>query len=634
VFSSWNPRALALAGVAVISLWFAACSKTASRPVERVAVLPVENLSADVSLDWMSRAASVIVTAEIAGSSDTYAFQVQAMRDAYAARATRVLHGYFSVVRGQLECQAVSEDLEQRKMVQELTASGVSKDGIVEVADSLARKLAGRVRPFGTKSPAAVREFVAAAEATTSAASADALRRALTQDPGFSEAHVALVQLLVSLGDCEAARRAIEAAQQSGSQLDEISRAQIEFLSATLESDSKARTAAVETLARLTPADPEWPTRLAEEMVRSRRYAEGVEWYSRAARADPSNGLLWNSLGYAQAYNGDLAGARKSFDRYAAEEPDSANPLDSLGEVNYRLGRFADAERFFVEAYNKNPDFLGGVALWKAAQARLMSGDLAGAEGIFRKYSDARKKAGDPLVDVRSALWQFITGRRREAIERLEDFARRSGVSANASSSAYAHLAVWSLETGQNARARQFALQAAETAQSPEAHNLASLCQLLASGPASAAEWATKAERVFPQRSQEALKKRALAYALLLSKNFAEAEPVFREIVNETHPFGAGPLRVLLAWTLAENGRMREAGELLQTYPIPNPREDSTFDSLVFPRLLFLRGVVLEKQGKRQEAVSSYRLFLKCSGDLPSVFGEEARARQALQPAA
>jgi hypothetical protein len=50
----------------------------------------------------------------------------------------------------------------------------------------------------------------------------------------------------------------------------------------------------------------------------------------------------------------------------------------------------------------------------------------------------------------------------------------------------------------------------------------------------------------------------------------------------------------------------------------------------MFPRYLFLRGMVLEQEGKRDEARKSYELYLKYAGDLPDQFGDEAKARRAL----
>jgi hypothetical protein len=52
--------------------------------------------------------------------------------------------------------------------------------------------------------------------------------------------------------------------------------------------------------------------------------------------------------------------------------------------------------------------------------------------------------------------------------------------------------------------------------------------------------------------------------------------------------------------------------------------------SLSFPRVFFLRGVLLEHQGRRQDARTNYEMFLRLAGDLPMIFGEEQRAREAL----
>jgi hypothetical protein len=54
------------------------------------------------------------------------------------------------------------------------------------------------------------------------------------------------------------------------------------------------------------------------------------------------------------------------------------------------------------------------------------------------------------------------------------------------------------------------------------------------------------------------------------------------------------------------------------------------FASLIFPRYLFLRGLVLEKEGKPDEAKKNYALYLKYAGDIPDVFGDETKARKNL----
>ncbi len=57
-----------------------------------------------------------------------------------------------------------------------------------------------------------------------------------------------------------------------------------------------------------------------------------------------------------------------------------------------------------------------------------------------------------------------------------------------------------------------------------------------------------------------------------------------------------------------------KAGPLLEQYPLPLSSGDPLFASLVFPRYLFLRGVVLEQAGKRDEARKNFELYSKYGG--------------------
>jgi hypothetical protein len=61
--------------------------------------------------------------------------------------------------------------------------------------------------------------------------------------------------------------------------------------------------------------------------------------------------------------------------------------------------------------------------------------------------------------------------------------------------------------------------------------------------------------------------------------------------------------------------------------PLPQATGLPIFGSLYFPRLFFLRGVVLEREGHRAEASRYYQMFRKLSGPDSAIWGEEQRAR-------
>ena len=122
----------------------------------------------------------------------------------------------------------------------------------------------------------------------------------------------------------------------------------------------------------------------------------------------------------------------------------------------------------------------------------------------------------------------------------------------------------------------------------------------------------------------------AVAYALLFSKEFERAVPALRQIYQRSGPTSARGVPVLLAWAYIETGRYQDAAPLLRHNAIPEPTGLALFDSLHFPRLLYLRGRMLEHSGKGEEAKRYYRFFLNLSGEQPLKFGEEKRAQQAL----
>ncbi len=151
-----------------------------------------------------------------------------------------------------------------------------------------------------------------------------------------------------------------------------------------------------------------------------RRFQEATQNYEAAIRLDPDQADLWNQLGYAYAFAQDPPNARRALERYAKLLGSAnANALDSLGEVNFFAGDFSSAEKYFLEAQEKNPRG-GAKNCVKAAQARVMAGDLAGADVLFQKYLGLAQPAQRKSAGFEQAQWEFLTGRRKEGMARLE----------------------------------------------------------------------------------------------------------------------------------------------------------------------------------------------------------------------
>lgn len=573
---------------------------------QRIAILPFENLTGDASLDWMSRGFSELVNLHIIGSATVQPIQAASLRETAGLGATQILHGYFSQIGESLRVEAALEDVTGRRMVRSASAMGPRAQGIAPLASAVAIEVAGSARPLGALNEAGLKAWVEGLSSTDPAAAREALQRAVASAPDFGAAYVTWAQWLLGRDDRAGAQRVIRAAGQR--QLPEIERARLSYIESLLDRGRTEQYQALLALSRVTSADPEVFRDLAQMDLAAHRYPAAVDGYQKAVTRAPESVLLWNELGYARSYTRDLPGAIEALRRYQQLRPQEANPLDSLGDAHFYLGRFLEAEKFYLEGYSKQPGFLGGGELFKAAWARLMSGDRQAAETSWQKYLEFRRSAGDPLVEYRQAEWEFLTGRRKAAIARLERVAEGP-----AASLARSQLSIWSLVSGDLERARQYATRALEASRPPAARLLPALCRFLSQPPASAGEWQVRAERAFPDPAHAAAKQFTLACALLLGKHPAAAVPLARQLYEQTHPSSSEQVNVLLAWALIDSQRFGELGELLNTYPIPRPDTEQPFLALSFPRVFLLRGIYLEKQGRKQEAEASYKLYTELS---------------------
>jgi tetratricopeptide (TPR) repeat protein len=585
------------------------CSREKSHAPERLAVTPFENLSGSTEFDWLRRGLSAVVASDLTGLPKTYARAVDSVDGAYAMQATRALQGYFVQSGGRLEIHATVLDLASRKAVASFALEGAVPQGAISLADDVAKKLNPRARAFPTTNAGAFHAYGEALSAVDRTAALMALEAATKADPRFSSAYWERARLLAGGGDREGALRVIEEARRE--QPDSIASAKLDLLAATLKDDVAAREHALESLSRLTPADAAVFVELAQLELGQRKFSDAVRHYDAAAEVDPEDTGTWNDLGYAQAYAGNLDGARSALEQYRSlVSPENVNPLDSLGEVSFYLGDFGAAEKYFLDADRKNPGEFAGADLLKAAEARLMTGDLAGANSLFDKYV-ARAEGGQRgRMAFQKAQWEFLTGRRKAAMAGLERMLPT--VEGDGRSLALSQLSVWKFQTGDQKAAEQFASLAGESAVSPAARNISAVC------------------RAVLHPDVESGSRLADAYARIFAGKIPEAAPMLEMLYRGTNPHNDGEIRTLLAWAYVKMGRATDARALIGVYPLPMPAGEQVFASLVFPRYLFVRGAVLQQQGKRPEAKGAYELFLKYSGDAADIFGDETAARKNL----
>jgi len=501
---------------------------------------------------------------------------------------------------------------------------------VIQAASALARGISARVRPYGTRSRQALQAYATAMELNGPAAAAE-LDRAVAADPDFAPPYRLMAQWKLRQQDRAGAIAILDRALARPATAPETAaRAGLELERATLRNDPAAQQRELAALVRLVPRDPAMWRALALLAMNRHQYRESVEAFKKSLAVEPDDVGVLNSFAYASVYAGDFGAALAALRRYQALRPADANALDSLGDVNLIAGHLREAGEFYVQAETKNAALLADGDWLKAAMARLMSGDVSGADGFARQYLDARAAAKDPAVEFHRAEWQWVSGRRKEGYRLLAAFARGAeiGPLRETASRAYSELAMWSLALGERAAAAQMAEKAAAFS-GPSTAMAAVVARFLSQPRAPAAEWSQRAARLFPDSAQSSVRHLVLAYALLLESDFAAAAPLLQQSYEEgANPASDDGLPILLAWSWLESGRARDAAQLLEFNPVPGPAGGGPLHALYFPRFYFLRGMAAAAEGKRDEAQADYRLFLQLSGPDPLMWGEEKKARQ------
>lgn len=606
-------------GVLAAALLLGSCARRESPDIQRLAIVRFENLTPATAGDWLGRGLAEVISASLAGSSTIYAVpssRLHALDAAFGARpisapgisaetplahavgANRIGHGEYAVVNGRLRVRLTIEDPQSRGLAADTLVAEADASDPVAAASALARQIFKEAQPYGTANAAALEAYVRGLEDPDTVSVRRHAEQAVAADPNFGHAYILMVESAIKQQDRAGAGAALQAAASHASLMTPVARLRLEILSSTLNGDAAGMSRSLSALTKVTPLDPAAWKAMADAASARRDHQQAVAAYTRALAIEPDDAAGWNQLGYVSAYAGNLTGALDALRRYQTLRPAEANPLDSMGDVHLLQGRLKEAEAFYLEAHKKNPAFLNGGGLFKAAFARLLTGDTAGATSI--------------LGDRGAAIdWMWLSGRRKEAFDKLSADALKLA-QPDAQTRALSQLAVWAvLLNDRDAGAR---LSGRITTATPQSAVGAALARFVTQPSASASEWAVRGERMFPNPAATPIKEVAVAYALLLDRHFTQAIPLLRRIEARAGSGGDRSAAILLAWALVETGKIEEAAPLLSMNPVPGTDNTTAFMGLYFPRLFQLRAIVADRQGKADEARENRRIYAALGG--------------------
>lgn len=600
--------------------WERGRSKAALAGPIRLAAIPFANLTGDPDWDGAAAAMPAAVLRQMQGGARVRAFGALDANQAAALGATHLLEGYLAPGRDGVRAHYVltrgSRSTLERSSIEALSKGGPAS--AVQLASRIHRKLelGGDLVPLDLTSSAAYRHAGAALLETEARRRMDHWRAAVEAEPGCGWCWEELASHVARLEGREAGLALLAGLKGRSVALSDLAGRRLRLLEASLGDKPAERLAAFESLAELTPGDPDVLIPMGEALVATGRCLDGAIVYERAYALDPGRPEVLNSAGYALAWAGRIDEALSALQRYELADPQSANPRDSMGEVLMMAGRFAEAEEAFLASHELDPRFNGGAALQKAALVRWLNGDAREAGVLLEKYLKQRAMEGDPFAALRRARWQYIFGQTAEALANLRQLASQPALPA--SSLAASTLSFYTMQAGRQEEAAQLAAQAQQLARDSLSRYAAHAAMIV-----SAVEPQSEPGNDQNHRIWEALR-------LTFRRQFDAAEKQWRDALAGATPLSAALAREMLAQVLLAKGDPSAAAQTAGSgWPLLAQDHAFLLDFVVYPNLLCVRAAAAAEESQPEKARRFYEQFLRYVGTRPDLLGLAERARAA-----
>ena len=394
--------ALIVIGVAVagLLLWkFLPRKEAAPAPkIENsIAVISFENQTGDPAFDYLKKAIPSLLITSLEQRGGFYVVTWERMYDLLSQLGEKDVkdidresgfrlcrkEGIKSIVLGSFvkagemfATEAKVLDVESRKMIKSADARGESVDSILrtqidelsrEISEGLGLRAAGGasagapIIEVTTRSMEAYKFYLQGVEALYKLYYDDArksLEKAVTLDPEFASGYNYLGIAYNYLGNSKACIEAIRKAKALAHKVTEKERLYIEALfEYRVEGRRESGIRILQEIIQKYPKEKTAHLWLVVWHYGADQYDQAIDESLKVLSLDPENGLAHNILGYSYLYLGIYDRSVEYFQKYVSLYPGDANPVDSLAEAFFRMGRLDDAIAKHKEALAIKPDF-------------------------------------------------------------------------------------------------------------------------------------------------------------------------------------------------------------------------------------------------------------------------------------
>jgi len=393
----WFGTAILVLAIAGVLIWQFAPrfhGGTAPGAAKAVAVVEIENLSQDPSLNWLGNGVVDLLTNDLAQAKGLDVISTerirglivgklkpgeslpaeQAQRVAKEAGADVFVSGGLLKVGQGLRLDLRVQDTATGKVLLADNVEGENPQAIFSMVDKATARIASKLTPAGSAI-----EANAAASLTSNLdalhvyeeglnyfgrilgeQAAASFRRATQLDPQFAMAYYELAEVLRHGGSPREARQAIGQAAQLAQRmpLPEVQKLLIQAGQYGADGRLDDSVQLLQTAIQQFPREIAPRVDLAFDLRVSGRPSEAAATSEETVRLDPKQALAYNDLVYDYAYLGDLPRALAAVDKYAALlPPNDPNPIDDRGDVYSFNGQFDSGVAQYRKNAELNPSF-------------------------------------------------------------------------------------------------------------------------------------------------------------------------------------------------------------------------------------------------------------------------------------
>jgi tetratricopeptide (TPR) repeat protein len=667
----WRMTVIALAGTAIILA--ALVGYRLSRPPrvsgarKALAVVSIENMTEDRSLEWLDRGVAELLTTDLAQAKTLEVISTERVRDlinrrtkgegrlppgesqavAREARADMFLSGSLLKVGSRLRLNLRAQETATGVLLFADKVEGEDAQAVFGMVDQATGGILKRLepgeaaaQPNATSSLTSNLEALHAYEEGLSYLqrqsldkAASAFRRATELDPQFAMAYYRLAGALWF--DFPAGRQAMARAAELADRLPlpRLQKLTIEFGRLAWDGRLQEAEQMVEAAVREFPREIEPRESLRGVLEGGWRWGEMKPVLEEMVRLDDRQVFAYNELAYAYGLEGDVPHALATLDRYAALVPSNdPNPVGIRGDVLAMNGRFEEA----IAAYRKTEKLdpaLSGLCADEIALVHLYQGKYSLAETSAQSAYEKSDMAGRALLA--SALGDIEVGRGRldRAAARYEESARLYATTNPVRSSA----PLWKVgqiyfEQGQP----EMALTLARRSTSPWAAGLRGTAYLIMKKDAEAEkEFAVLRASVAPLVGDYMGGKRVEFHRFQAAAYAGQWQKVIA-----TWPQLAGQYRDLFSLDVAraylQMGKLSDSERHLR-FTMWAQRMWGNDDYIASASFLsytlahFYLGKLLEQSGKKAEAIDAYKEFLSHFENSTAKMPQIAEARAAVK---